>query len=707
MLYRSCLFALLFAVTAAAQDDVASLVRQLHREKDDAELEIVERIGRARSREAAEGLVEAFDKCSTLLFRRQIAKTLVWFANLPDSQQPALQKLVDIAGSTEEQELREIALRGLGESSTLGKQFLRRIIASKASDELRVPAMRRHVKLANAADADWYAELWNLERKQRKDEQGEILPPEHNDIRQLAFEGLLPNLEEKQLIEAIKRDYDPKIRRRALDFMDRQSMPKTASIAEWMLDRVDFPGADRAAAARIVKQNKGAKALAKFVKLAKKENVTTEDLRLEMARLISQLDDKSSKKRAAKLLNKGKPHEKVFALHATVKNNDPKVLVAVRKGLKDKSVAVRRAAAQALGARRDRESVPMLRELLASKQPADVRAALEAINDIEGPMSAWLRELSGMASHEDRDVRNAALYVLAKSRDKRQIEAMLRAADHDDWSTRMAAIDGLAAVKQVAGVEKLIERIGKETGRMRRRVADALWQLTAQPFDEDVAKWQGWWDSAKTGFKIATRKQLDAAEKAREMRRLTQRTTSKAKFFGIKVESHRVIFVLDVSGSMIESMYGREVDGRGAARIDIAKLELKKAIENLEPGALFNVMIFSSGVDRWQKSGIGVNTQQDREAALTWVERLGASGGTNLYDAVREAMGDADVDTIFVLSDGVPTTGEVIDPHRIRLDIARWNRHRRIKINTIAIGGNLEVLEWLAQDSGGSYRQLR
>ena len=31
----------------------------------------------------------------------------------------------------------------------------------------------------------------------------------------------------------------------------------------------------------------------------------------------------------------------------------------------------------------------------------------------------------------------------------------------------------------------------------------------------------------------------------------------------------------------------------------------------------------------------------------------------------------------------------------------------KIKINTIAIGGNLEVLEWLARDAGGTYRQLR
>jgi len=28
-------------------------------------------------------------------------------------------------------------------------------------------------------------------------------------------------------------------------------------------------------------------------------------------------------------------------------------------------------------------------------------------------------------------------------------------------------------------------------------------------------------------------------------------------------------------------------------------------------------------------------------------------------------------------------------------------------IHTIAIGGNLEILEWLAGDAGGKYRQMR
>ena len=59
------------------------------------------------------------------------------------------------------------------------------------------------------------------------------------------------------------------------------------------------------------------------------------------------------------------------------------------------------------------------------------------------------------------------------------------------------------------------------------------------------------------------------------------------------------------------------------------------------------------------------------------------------------------------MSDGEPTTGGVIDPHRIREDVASWNKHRKIVIHTVAVGGSLEILEWIAADSGGRHIKMR
>ena len=700
---------LLVNAFAVAQDEAAAALRRLLRERDDAPVESIELIGKQRTRETALGLLEAYDKVATLLFKREILRALHGFANVPDAQQPVLDKFAEVAGTTQEDEQRDLAIRGLGLSPTIGKQLLKKIVdTEKMPDAVREPAMREHVRLAKPDDAEWYRFLWNLEQKQRKDSAGGIKAPELNTIRELAFTGLAPSLKEDEFVETLKRELDPKIRRAALDAMYRQRLPKAADEAERLLERVDYPGVDRAEAATIVAQLKGAKAAATFIKLAKKRDVTPEDLRLRMAQLLAESDDDSVKKQAAKLIGKGKAHEKVFAIMANAKSDDPKVLAAVRKELADEELEVRRAAAEVLGLHRDRESLEPLRKLLANKQqPGDVRIAIEAIHRIEGPVTAWLNELAGFCASPDRDVRNAAIAVLGTTHDKRQIEPLLAGLANDDWSTRFVAIDALVELRDKAAVPKLIERMATESGRLKKHLAEALWQLTAQPHEENVDRWRAWWAEAGKDFQVASEKELDQATKDRERRRLTQRTVSQAQFFGIKVESHRVIFILDVSGSMLESMYGRTFNDHPASRIDVAKQELTGAIEHLEAGALFNVYAFSNGVARWQKDGIGVSTTQDKQDALTWVQRLGASGGTNLYDSIAAAFEDKDVDTIFILSDGEPTSGAVTDPYRIREEVAFWNQHRRIKINTIAVGGNLEVLEWLAKDAGGIYRQMR
>lgn len=697
------------ALPCAAQDGPSVWIRTLLRDKDDADIGLIERIAGVRTRESADGLLQAYDALVTLLYRREVVRGLLQFTNVPETEQPVLQKLANLAGNPDvEEELRALAITGLGQSPTVGKQFLKQLVDGDIADSLREPAMREHIRLAAAGDAAWYRHLWNLKQEQRKDKAGNIAAPELNTIRQLAVQGLLPFAAEDELVDGLKREVDPKIRRAILAFMQQQSMPRTAEMAAWLLDRVDFPGADRAAAARILFDRTRDKAVPQFLELARKRDVTPEDLRVVMAQLIADLGDDATDKRMVKLIGKGKPHEKVFALLATEKVKDPKVVATIRKGLEDEALEVRRATAKVLGSRRDRESVPALRALLQQgKHADDARIALEAITAIEGYSSAWLKEVVGFCAHANRELRNAAVGVLGAARDRRHVGAVLTALEHTDWSTRFAAIEAAQAIRDKQVVPKLIERLGVESGRLKKRVAEALWQLTAQPFDEDQARWREWWTQAAETFVVATEKELDKATAERERRRMSARTVSQAKFFGLRVESHRVIFVLDTSGSMLESMYGRFVGKRGAARIDVAKQELAQAIQNLEPGTLFNILTFASSVMRWKKDGIAVADDATRKEALEWIARLGASGATNLYDSVKMAFEDKDVDTIFIMSDGEPTNGEVIDPHRIREDVAFWNRHRRIKINTIAIGGNLEVLEWLAKDAGGTYVQMR
>jgi len=60
-----------------------------------------------------------------------------------------------------------------------------------------------------------------------------------------------------------------------------------------------------------------------------------------------------------------------------------------------------------------------------------------------------------------------------------------------------------------------------------------------------------------------------------------------------------------------------------------------------------------------------------------------------------------------VLSDGEPSVGKITDPWGIRNEVATWNRERGVVIHSISVGGKFRVLEWLAEDSGGEFTQVR
>ena len=60
-----------------------------------------------------------------------------------------------------------------------------------------------------------------------------------------------------------------------------------------------------------------------------------------------------------------------------------------------------------------------------------------------------------------------------------------------------------------------------------------------------------------------------------------------------------------------------------------------------------------------------------------------------------------------MLGDGEPTAGDFVDAGLIREAVADWNATRGIQIHTVAVGGSLQLMEWLAEDSGGRYVEFR
>lgn len=709
------LLTLLFATAALRSQEARAndltpeqALDELRAKRDDADLAMPEQAAKAGTEAAARGLASLYDQIRTIAMRRAFVRALSLLAEQQAAAPAACEKLANIAANTLEDEVRDPAVAGLGRSAQFGKGLLKQLVESRVVDRVRELALEQHKKLADASDDAWYRELWNLEGKQKKDADGNVLPPEFAGIRLAAFQRLAPTLSEDELVETLRREALSKIRRAALLAMSDRNLPKTGEMAAWVLERVDLPGSDRAEAAKILVDRDGAKAVTTFLALAKKRDVTPEDLRFRMATLIADLRDDATEKKVGKLVGKGKEHEKAFALVASSRIADPKVHAAIRKSLDDKEGEVRRAAARVIARNGDQEAVPELRKMLQKPKAKEDRAlALEVLGALYKGGAKWLEELGTFVKDADRDTRNQALQQIAASKTKSLLPTLVEALSHDDASTRLIAVDGLLQLRLPECVGALVEQMVKERGRPAKEIESALWRLTAQPWGDDAKAWQLWWTTAKADFRCVTEDEFDKAARAKEAKRQSQRTVSASKFFGLQVESTRVMFVIDVSGSMLESMYGRMVNDQRATRIEIAKQELSLAVQNLQDGACFNILAFSSGVQPWRDGPMCKGTKADRDEAEIWISRLGAAGGTNLYDSLEKAFADPEVDTIYVMSDGEPTVGQQIDPFRIREDVARWNQNRKVVIHTIAIGGSLDILEWIAKDSGGRYQHLR
>jgi uncharacterized protein with von Willebrand factor type A (vWA) domain len=84
---------------------------------------------------------------------------------------------------------------------------------------------------------------------------------------------------------------------------------------------------------------------------------------------------------------------------------------------------------------------------------------------------------------------------------------------------------------------------------------------------------------------------------------------------------------------------------------------------------------------------------------VEWILKQPVVGSTNIYDAFEttfKMMGvgaSADkayapvYDTIFFMTDGVPTSGKVKDKDKILSEVRRWNEGRKIRIHVVGMGG--------------------
>jgi hypothetical protein len=309
---------------------------------------------------------------------------------------------------------------------------------------------------------------------------------------------------------------------------------------------------------------------------------------------------------------------------------------------------------------------------------------------------------------ESREERVAALHCMTQIGTRVRVAAIAPCVADEDSFVRRAAFPAVAAAASKDAVDVLVARMPHEIGVPARELSAILARLTGQTFGDSGKAWTDWWAGARDAWDGPPA--VPPAEKAA--------ATKGTHYFGLVVESTRVLFVIDRSWSM---ECGVGYDGKndltlldGEQKITVARRELIQAITGLAEGASFNIVAFGSSTKPFSPRLVEA-TQDNRHKATWWVEHLELDGNTNMGGALIESFEsllpgshpkDSEIaDTIVVLTDGVPNCGPIGHPDDVLDEVRRRNRDHTVTIHAVYLGneGNVEFLKRLAEDNSGQF----
>jgi len=404
------------------------------------------------------------------------------------------------------------------------------------------------------------------------------------------------------------------------------------------------------------------------------------------------------------------------ALRVLAGRTSPKAKEALLRGCRSFKPEVRVQAVNAISSAATLPLVPHFMELVRDKEPY-VRIA-----SVNG-MGRGLRE------HTDETIHSSIEPEVAKLRDQ-AIKVLGGILVRDRvWQVRAAARENLATLKTRHAIPVLIAGLKAELGRKKDpwsldiRLHRALEGLTGikMPLGQ-VRTWETFWKKESATFKFAPSgtKAGDAGAK----------DSKYDKFFNLELDSNRVLFIVDFSGSMVETITlktkgvgtGAVGDSRTTTKSRLVVEELKKIVMTLKDGDLFNIIVFGDDVRPWRadKSGrpalIKMNDGHRDDLLGGYLDNLQPSGLTNLYGALEAALSiggrglhdkyyGLGYDTLYVLSDGAPTTGKITDTEEILRVVGETNGLKRLSINTITFGNlnQLLFLKKLASQNNGRH----
>jgi HEAT repeat protein len=330
--------------------------------------------------------------------------------------------------------------------------------------------------------------------------------------------------------------------------------------------------------------------------------------------------------------------------------------------------------------------------------------------------------LVALLQHRDSRVRAAVLRSLIPfAKQKIVRDAVRPQGEHPHWAVRLGVFQVMAGAPFMEAVEYLARAAGRETGELALTLDSYLEQLTGESFAQKPQHWPWWLKQNEKALRDGSYVRQSGS------RQETGETRSVATFFRIPIDSRRLVFAIDFSGSMSDDLALkdthinriREKYGLPQTRLGYAKSELIHAIHNLPDGTEFNIIGYNN-VARALSSRLMTASDSTRGRAIRWVRKAEAEYMTNIWDALRTAFKDyfstsgglprfKDLpDTIIFLTDGNATRGRFRETREL-VDLVRvWNWPVDLVIHCVGIGANQDrdLLATMASETGGFYVDL-
>ncbi len=407
---------------------------------------------------------------------------------------------------------------------------------------------------------------------------------------------------------------------------------------------------------------------------------------------------------------------------------------------------------EVLGGARVPAARPVLVQLVLEdkRAPTNVRYAVaRALGQIGGAEAQ--PALAALLQDKDAIVRMAATDATGALRLQELGPLVLPLLKDREWQVKIAAVQAVAKLRIQDAIDPLIELM-REGGRLREETGEALFKITSLDFGTDPDEWATQWEKLQSiNWRIPTDEELaKAIESRKRSDAFYGKKENTTTFGGIPTTSTKVLFIIDVSGSMEDLVLdtARFQGGQyeNFMKLTIVKTELLNTIDGLGPNVEFNVVSFATDVKPFKKFLVPANIV-NKTAAKSWVKNLRPIGGseaqalagaglggsanleagkTNTFAALMFPFGiDPEepppsspqtgskaslknkIDTVFFLSDGRPSVGKLVDTDEIRKAVVELNQDYKMVFHTIAIGEfHKAFLKSLAEENGGVFVDL-